>query len=155
MFKSAGLDTSNPAIANRLWNCDKTGFSTSASASKILAHRGSKAVHEVGGGSGREYITVHCAGSVSGERLPPFILYKGKNLYKRWTEEGPPGALYGTSESGWMDVSVFLAWFTELFVRAVAHLTETAPVMLLLDGHHSHISLDLIMIAGDSNVILL
>ena len=155
VLKSAGLETSNPAIANRLWNCDETGFSTSASASKILARRGSKAVHEVEGGSGREYITVHCAGSASGERLPPFIVYKGKNLYKRWLEGGPAGALYGTSESGWMDASVFLAWFTKLFVRAVAHLTETAPVMLLLDGHHSHNSLDLIRIARDNNVILL
>ena len=52
----------------------------SVSATKLLVRKGIKMVHEVGGGSGREYTTVHCAGSASGERLPPFILYKRKEL---------------------------------------------------------------------------
>ena len=55
-------------------------------------------MHEVGGGSGHEFITVYCA--ASGERLPPFILYRGKDLYWRWMEGGPAGALYGANESG-------------------------------------------------------
>lgn len=77
------------------------------------------------------------------------------NLYKRWTEGVPAGAPYRISESGWMDTSVFLLKFTRLFLRAVAHLTKTATVLLLLDVHHPHISLDLIRTACDSNVILL
>ena len=154
LFKTVDLDSSDPAIANRLWNCDETAFSMSASASKLLVRRGTRAVHEIGGGSGREYTTVHCAGSASGERLPPFLLYKGKNLYKRWTENGPVGALYGVNESGWMDAEVFLSWFCKLFLRAVGHLTESGPVILFLDGHHSHISLELIRKARANNVIL-
>ena len=39
VLMSAGLDLSSPDIANRMWNCDETTFSTSASASKILAHK--------------------------------------------------------------------------------------------------------------------
>ena len=109
---------------------------------------------EIGGGSGREYITVHCAGSASGERLPPFILYKVKNMYRRWMEGGPAAALYGVSESGWMDVTNFLSWFTKLFVPAVSHLTESSAILLFLDGHHSHISLELIRNARD-NILLL
>ena len=54
-----------------------------------------------------------------------------------------------------MDASNFLSWFKNLFLRAVAHLIETAPVLLFMDAHHSHISLDLIRTAHDSNVILL
>ena len=91
-----------------------------------------------------------------GERLPPlFLLYKGKNLYKRWTEgdSGPVGALYGV-KSGWMDAEVFLSWFCKLFLGAVGHLTESGPVILFLDGHHSHISLELIRKAGANNVII-
>lgn len=77
------------------------------------------------------------------------------NLYKSWTEGVPAGASCRISESGWMDTSVFLLKSTRLFLRAVAHLTKTATVLLLLDGHHPHISLDLIRTACDSNVILL
>ena len=62
---------------------------------------------------------------------------------------------YGLSEFGWVDTIVFLSWFQNPFLRAVAHLIETAPVLLIMDSHDSHISLDLIRTARDSNVILL
>ena len=63
--------------------------------------------------------------------------------------------LYGVSVSGWMDASNFLSWFKKLFLRAAAHLIKTTPVLLFIDGHHSHISLYLIRTARDSKVILL
>ena len=153
LFSRIGLNSSDPQFANRIWNCDETAFCTSANSIKILA-RGVQSVHENGGGSGREHSTVHCAASASGKRLPPFILYKGKNLYKKWTEGGPAGALYGTNESGWMDASVFLSWFNKLFVLAVSYLSRSGPVVLFMDGHHSHISLELIKTAKANNITL-
>ena len=153
-FTKNGLDISNPTCTQRLWNCDETAFSMSATSSKLLCKRGVSALHEVGGGSGREYTTVHVCCSASGERLPPFILYKGKNMYQRWMEGGPAGAVYGVTESGWMDASNFLSWFRKLVCPAVSHLTSTGPVFLFMDGHHSHISLELIRVARDNNVQL-
>ena len=114
-----------------------------------------KVVHEIAGGSGHQYITVHCAGSANGGRLPPFILYKGKNMYQRWMQGGPAAAVYGVSESGWMDSDNFLSWFKKLFLPTISHLTKEAPVLLFLDGHYSHISLELIKQAQSNNVILL
>ena len=70
-------------------------------------------------------------------------------------EGGPAAAVYGISDSGWMDGANFLSWFTKLLLSAVSYLTETAPVLLFLDGHHSHISLELIRRAHGSNVLLL
>ena len=60
-------------------------------------------MYEVGGRSGREHITIHHCGSAAGEYLPPFILYKGKNLLSKYTVGGPDGAAYGVSCSGWME----------------------------------------------------
>ena len=128
VLSNAGLDRNDPTIAVRLWNCDETAFSNCVSATKLLARRGCRNVHEIGGGSGRFYITVHCGGSASGEKLPPFVLYKGKNLYQRWMVGGPSATLYGVSESGCMDGPNFLSWFTKLFLPAVNHLTATGPV---------------------------
>ena len=45
-------------LANRMWNCDETGFCTAVSSKSVLTRRGAKEVHETAGGSGREYITV-------------------------------------------------------------------------------------------------
>ena len=146
VLSSAGLDPSDPATAARLWNCDETAFCTckSVSATRLIVRTGTKMVHELGGASGRECTTVRCTGSATGERLPPFILYEGKNLYWRWTEGGPAATAHVISDSGWIDGVNFLSWFTKLFLPAVAYLTKTAPVLMILDGHHSHISLELI-----------
>ena len=153
-FTENGLDPSNPTNAQRIWNCDETAFCMSSTSGKLLCKRGVNALHEVGGGSGREYTTVHVCCSANGERLPPFILYKGKNLYQRWMQGGPAGAVYGVSELGWMDACNFLSWFLKLVCPAVSHLTSTGPVFLFMDGHHSHISLQLIRAARENNVQL-
>ena len=153
-FVESGLDLRDPATAHRLWNCDETAFCTSATSRKLLCKRGAKALHEVGSGSGREHITVHVSCSASGECLPPFILYKGKNMYQRWMEGGPAGAVYGVSDSGWMDSDNFFSWFKKLYLPAVMHLTASGPVYLFFDGHHSHISLKLIREAQEKNVML-
>jgi len=115
-------------IGQRVWNCDKTGFCTAVASKLDLAKRGTKTVHEVGGGSGREYITVlgkHCislltlcCGSISGTRLLPYVVYKTKHLYSHlydtWKQGGPAGALYSTSSSGWMENANFIS-FKKMF----------------------------------------
>ena len=102
--ESAGLDKlETDQLAKWMWNCDETAFATDVASKRILARRGEKNVHETGGGSGREYITVLGCGCASGERLPPYIVYRGKNLWTSWTHNGPAGTLYSVSESGWME----------------------------------------------------
>ena len=89
-------------LAKRMWNCDETAFATDTASKKILARRGAKQVHVVGDNSGSEYITVLGCGSASGEHLPPYIVYKGKNLWTTWTKGGSAGALYTCrSRGGW------------------------------------------------------
>jgi len=65
-------------------------------------------------------------------------------MHQRWMKGGPAGAVYGTSESGWMEVNNILSWFQKLFLSAVSHLTTTVPVLLLVDGRNVPISTDLI-----------
>ena len=143
-----------PDLPSRLWNADETGFCTSVASQKVLSKKGSKDVHEVSGGSGREFHTILAAGAADGEQLPPFILYKGVNLYARWTSDGPEGAIYGVSKSGWMEAKNFSTWFEKLFVPSVAPLLETGPAVLFVDGHHSHLTLDLIQLARSKGVHL-
>ena len=106
-------------LASRLWNADETGFCTSVSSRRVLARKGARDVHETSGGIGREYYTIQGAGEADGTGLLPFILYKGTNLYARWTKGGPAGAVFGMSDSGWMETDNFNEWFKELFIPAV------------------------------------
>ena len=147
-------DLNQDDVQHRVWNCDESGFCTAVASRKILAKRGEKQVHETMGGSGREYITILACGCADGTRLPPYVVYKGKNLWARWMKNGPAGCLYSVSDSGWMESANFLQWFTKLFIFAVRPMTETMPVVLFFDGHNSHISLKLIETARSNNVHL-
>ena len=147
-------DLSADDLKHQMWNCDESGFCTSTASRKILAKRGDRCVHETVGGSGREFITILGAGCADGTRLPPYILYEGKNLWSRWMQGGPAGSMYSVSDSGWMESANFIQWFEKMFLAAVKHLTETAPVILFFDGHHSHLSIKLIELARNNNVHL-
>ena len=130
------------------------GFCTAVTAKKILAKCGDKNVHETVGGSGRDYITILGVGCADGTRLPPFVVYKGKNLWSRWMQGGPAGCMYSVSDSGWMESANFVQWFEKMFLPATKHVAKKLPVILFFDGHHSHLSIKLIELARAHNVHL-
>ena len=102
-----------------------------------LAKRGKKDVQDTLGGSGRDYITVLGAGCADGTRLPPFVAYKGKNLWSRWMQGGPDACMFSVSDSGWMEAANFLQWF-EMFLPAVKHLPLKMPVLFFRWSPFTH-----------------
>jgi len=63
---------------------------------------------------------------------------------------GMPGTLYGVSENGWMTTEVFEEWFTH-FSREV----KERPLLLVFDGHLSHVSVNVILKAMDEDITIL
>ena len=53
-----------------------------------------------------------------------------------------------------MEESNFFEWFKTIFVPKVRDMLETGPVVLLMDGHSSHYSLQMIEYARSVGVIL-
>ena len=146
-LKEIGLLSRRGSVADyasNIWNSDETVFCLGTTSKRILARRGDRNVSEIGGASDHQFITVNVCGNAAGVRLPPFILYKGKNLYHSWTEGGPAGACYGASSSGWMEEANYLKWFEQQFYPAVREKLKTGPIVLFFDGHFSHMSIALI-----------
>jgi len=54
-----------------------------------------------------------------------------------------------------MESANFRERVKKMFLPAVKHLTVNHPVLLIFDGHHSHISLELIELARANNIHLL
>ena len=51
-----------------------------------------------------------------------------------------------------MEGANFLSWFTKIFLKEVELLLQNGPVILFVDGHHSHINLELINVAREHKV---
>lgn len=118
LFNEIGLVSSGKFVADyehQIWNSDESGFCLGMTSKKVLSRKGVRAVHEVGGSSDHQFITVNVCGNAAGMRLPPFVLYKGKNLYNHGQKVGQLVLVIGVSQSGWMEEINFSKWFEMQF----------------------------------------
>ena len=136
--------------ANRIYNCDESGFELDNTPHKVLAVKGAKHVYSQSMGT-REHITVHACSCASGTMLPPMIIFSKGFPGGAYTRGGPTNALYAQSESGYMDSELYISWFKNIYLK---YCSPERPVMLVQDGHKSHMTVDLIDLARANNVIL-
>ena len=75
-----------------------------------------------------------------------------KNLNSQWTIGGPSGSTFAASESGWITKSLFTQWF-KWFVDYTKNVSK--PILLIMDNHTSHISIEVIEVAKQNQILLL
>ena len=133
-----------------VWNVDETFLFIDPSRTKVISPIGTKA-SRVTSTSGKEAITVMAGISASGEKLPPFILFKGKKFWSTWKGTNPyPGTRYSFSDSGSMVSEVFNGWF-DFFCE---HVTQR-PLLLVYDGHSTHLTLAIIKKARAEDITII
>ncbi|XP_039287325.1 uncharacterized protein LOC120351997 [Nilaparvata lugens] len=133
---------------------DETGFCVDPSRTKVVGEKNSPS-YRITSSPGRENVSVLVGCSAGGDKLPPLIIYKGKNIWDEWTApigEGYPRTVYAATANGWMESEVFENYFTNTFLKSIG--TER-PVLLLYDGHATHISLNLVLKAKSEGVTIL
>ncbi len=134
-----------------LYNCDETGFGDKPrSREKVLCQTGRKHVYQQQQTT-REHITVHCCVNAAGESIPPFIIYPGCLPSNAYRLDGPPNALYGIQEKGYMDSELFLKWLHHF----IKYAPEERPLVLIMDQHETHVSKDVIMFCRENTVEIL
>lgn len=128
-------------VPKNIYNCDETGISTVQTPGKILATKGQKRVGSITSWERGKNITLMCAMSVAGGFIPPMFIFPRKRLTPLLEKDGPTGALYKCSDSGWINENVFLDWLSHFKHHAKPSADE--HVLLILDNHASHISLSI------------
>ena len=63
----------------------------------------------------------------------------------------PPCTRVCISPNGWIDSELFETWVTEHFVR---HIPPARPVLLLIDGHRTHVKLKVVRKYKELGIIL-
>ena len=126
---------------SQIFNVDETGVTIVHKPSKVVAQIGRRNVPSLtSADKGKTHSILACV-SASGQVLSPFMIYPRKRPVPEKLREGAyPNTVFHVSDNGWMMNELFFEWF-KLFVMMVP---PVRPVLLVLDGHGSHITIEVI-----------
>ena len=154
IFKKVLQDDFQVGISpDRIWNGDETGITNVQKPGKILATKGVRQVGKMTSAERGKTVTVMCAMSATGTYIPPFLIWPRQRMVATLMHGTPPGSTGIATPSGWMDSDTFLHWL-EHFVKH-AKPSKELPHILIVDGHHSHKTLQAIEYARDHGVIMI
>ena len=136
----------------RIWNVDETGCTTVHKPAKVLATTGAKQVGAIVSAERGQLVTLCCAVNAVGNSVPPMFIFPRVNYRDNFVNGGPVGCVGTAHPSGWMTAAGFLTFLKHF----VAHVrpSPTDKVILLLDNHVSHLSVDVLQFAKDNGVVM-
>ena len=135
-----------------IYNVDETGVSVVHKPGKLIAEVGRRNVWSITSAEKGKTHTIMSCVSASGFVLPPMMIYPRKGLVPDHLKEGAvPGTMFKSSESGWITKELYMEWF-HFFLESIP---PARPVLLIEDGHASHISIEVIKLARENDVHLL
>ncbi|XP_039282920.1 uncharacterized protein LOC120351048 [Nilaparvata lugens] len=140
--------------SDRLYNMDETGVQTVPN--KLPKHVAPKGKREVGKSVAAEQgqtVTVVCSMSAVGHHIPPFFIFSRKRINPQLINGGPTGCDMAVTDKGYMTSATFIIWLKHF--QKFTHPTVERPVLLILDNHISHVSLEAITYAKENHIIML
>ena len=99
-------------------------------------------------------VTIIGAGNTIGHQVPPFFIFPGKPMNDSLMQGSSTGAAGTMSDSGWSNTEIFSRYVREHLTKYMPHRDSNSPVLVLYDGHRSHISISLIEWTKENHVIL-
>ncbi|CAK1588131.1 unnamed protein product, partial [Parnassius mnemosyne] len=120
---------------DRIFNADESGFSLCPKTGKVLGPKGFRNLYQVNSGNEKDNLTVLIN-------------------FNAVTESMPPEWILGRSESGWMRSEIFFEYIVNDFNTWVENNKIQKPILLLVDGHKSHMSLVLSSMCEQLGIIL-
>ncbi|XP_061174843.1 uncharacterized protein LOC133183985 [Saccostrea echinata] len=99
-------------------------------------------------------VTVIGCGNALGTQMPPYFVFQGARMRQELMEGASEGAQGTVTDSGWSNSEVFQTYLSEHFLKYVQRPNENQPILILYDGHRSHINLTLVDWAKQHNIVL-
>lgn len=134
------LQTAHPYTVTKIWNIDETGIINIQKPVKIVASKGAKVVDWMTSGERGKTVTVVCTMSASGSYIPPMFIFPRQRMVDTLMKDDPAGSIETCTTSGWIDGECFVKW-----LQHFTSMTKPSPEdkhLIILDGHHSHKTLE-------------
>uniref|UniRef100_A0A182VSM6 HTH CENPB-type domain-containing protein n=1 Tax=Anopheles minimus TaxID=112268 RepID=A0A182VSM6_9DIPT len=140
---------------SRVFNGDETSFNLHSKTKEVIVVKGSKNVYEIEQASGRQNVTVMFTFSADGNVVHPHVILPGKRIRKEIAQGFPANWGLGQSERGWMDTNNFREYIIKVFHPWLVARGVQCPVILFLDGHSSHKSIEVADVCQLLGIILI
>ncbi|EDN11369.1 conserved hypothetical protein [Histoplasma mississippiense (nom. inval.)] len=101
----------------------------------------------------REWVTAIESVNASGWAPPPYIILKGHNIQEGWFDGLPEGWRLDVSPNGWTTDEIGIKWLTRLFIPAANPRRVGTHILLILDGHGSHLTPEFDQICSENKII--
>ncbi|XP_008182764.1 uncharacterized protein LOC100162937 [Acyrthosiphon pisum] len=133
----------NKYTAHQIYNVDESGLSTVPTRQpKVISPLGTKRVAKVSSGERGKNVTVVCGMTSSEDYIPPFFIFPRKRMRPEFMAGSLPGSQGIAHESGWMTSDNFILHLNH-FVKYAKPSVDN-PILLILNNHASHTSLEAI-----------
>ena len=119
----------------------------------MLAKWGSRSVHSIEPDQ-TEYLSVLSCINADGGSIPNFYILKGTYFLEDYIARCEDGAMMGMQPNAWMTKWLFESWILHFItcLRKGHGLDLTNRHLLILDGHNSHVMLEVVRTAMESGV---
>ena len=135
-----------------IWNVDETGITTVHKPEHVVGAKGEKQVGQMTSGERGELVTVCCCVNATGNAIPPLFIFPRVHYKDHFIRGGCVGSIGLAYRTRWMTTKNFLV-FLRHFVKHVG-CSQNKKVLLLMDNHVSHISVDIWDFARENGVVI-
>ncbi|XP_052088188.1 uncharacterized protein LOC127725302 [Mytilus californianus] len=132
-----------------IYNVDEKGVTINHNPSKVVSGVETSS-QEVTSGKG-DTVTILGCGNAIGNALPPYFVFPGQRMNDQLLEGSTPGTVGTVSKTGWSNSELFMDFLSNHFKKFVP---GNGHVMLLLDGHKSHVAVSTIEWARRHNIVI-
>ena len=122
---------------------------------KIIGPKAWRNIYEVNVGKDKETITVLLFITATGKIMTPMIVFPYIRLPVDVAKSVPSDWIIGKSETGWMRSEVFYEYMANSFNNWLIDNKIKKPVLCLVDGHKSHLTMELRKFCSEYDIILI
>lgn len=140
---------------SRVFNGDETNFMLCPKNTKVLAPKGDRNVYEIDHAQAKCCVTVMFTFSADGKVTPPMIIFPLKKMRVEVQRSVPSEWGIGLSDNGWMQAATFFQYVKNVLHPSLVQNKTDFPVILFVDGHKSHTTLELSQLCQRLGIILI
>ena len=143
----------NGILPEDIWNMDETGFRIGVGKDQLVVTRRRK-VRYFGLPTNRESATAIEGISAGGTYIPAFLILSGKVHMSNWyhVKELEGDTVIAVTDSGYSNTELSLQWLQH-FHRHTIKAQKGKYILLIMDNHGSHHSMEFIQFCWDHDII--